>query len=101
MSSTSSGPPSNILTYIRSAYNLDKIPSENIHITISDEDVFIHIKVNEGAAPPPAPPAAAAAAGGGTLKKKRSLQSAKKAKAAALSNQQIHHKEHKDPTADE
>ena len=99
MSSTSSGPPSNILTYIRSAYNLDKIPSENIHITISDEDVFIHIKVNEGAAPPVA--AAAAAAGGGTLKKKRSLQSAKKAKAAALPNEQIHHKEHKDPTADE
>ena len=96
MSSTTSGPPSNILTYIRSAYSIDKIPSENIHITISDEDVFIHIKVNEGAAPPPA----AAAAAGGSLKKRRSLQSAKKAKAAALSNQQIHHKEHKDPTAD-
>lgn len=95
MSSTSSGPPSNILTYIRSAYNLDKIPSENIHITISDEDVFIHIKVNEGAA------VAAAAVAGGSLKKKRSLQSAKKAKAAALPNEQIHHKEHKDPTADE
>ena len=95
MSSTSSGPSSNILTYIRSAYSIDKIPSENIHITISDEDVFIHIKVNEGATPSPA-----AAAGGGMLKKRRSLQSAKKAKAAALSNQQIHHKEHKDPTAD-
>ena len=100
MSSTSSAPPSNILTYIRSAYNLDKIPSENIHITISDEDVFIHIKVNEGAAPPVSA-AAAAAAGGGTLKKKRSLKSAKKAKTTALSDQQIHHKEHKDPTADE
>jgi hypothetical protein len=91
----SSDPAPNILTYIRSAYNLDKIPSENIHITISDEDVFIHIKVNEAAAP------VAATAGGGTLKKKRSLKSTKKTKTGPLSDQQIHHKEHKDPTADE
>ena len=101
MSSSRPDPTSNILTYIRSAYNLDKIPSENIHITISDEDVFIHIKVNEEAAVAPVSATAAAAAGGGTLKKKRSLKSAKKAKTGPLSDQQIHHKEHKDPTADE